>query len=146
VSVLRIKRAIYDVIRAHGEETYPDECCGVLIGNSTSEGWRIEGAVGAGNSRTDSAHNRYSIAPLELVRIVRKARALELDIAGFYHSHPDHPARWSATDFEEAHWLRCSYLITEVVHGKAGATNSFVLMGSREEEKQFVHESIVLED
>lgn len=144
--MLRIKRAVYDVIRAHGEETYPDECCGVLIGNSTSEGWRIEGAVGTCNSRTDSAHNRYSIAPLELVRIVRKARALKLDIAGFYHSHPDHPARWSATDFEEAYWLGCSYLITEVVHGKAGATNSFVLMGSTEEEKQFVHESIVLED
>jgi proteasome lid subunit RPN8/RPN11 len=50
--------------------------------------------VKAGNTRTDSAHNRYQIAPLELVKIEREARA-GLGIGGFYHSHPDHPAQWS---------------------------------------------------
>ena len=141
-----MKRAVYDSIRAHGEETYPDECCGALLGDSTPEGWRIEGAVRAGNTRSDSARNRYNIAPLELVRIERDARRQGLDIAGFYHSHPDHPAQWSAADFEEAHWVGCCYLITEVAHGKAAATNSFLLTGSTEEEKQFVHEPILLED
>ncbi len=146
MSVLRMTRAVYDSIRAHGEETYPHECCGALIGKSTPEGWRIKEAMRAGNTRTDSAHNRYSIAPLELVRIEREARRLGLEIAGFYHSHPDHPAQWSATDFAEAHWLGCSYLITEVAQGKAAVSNSFLLTGPTEEEKQFAQEPILLED
>jgi proteasome lid subunit RPN8/RPN11 len=139
-------QALYESIRAHGEETYPHECCGALIGKSTPEGWRVTAAMRAGNTRTDSAHNRYNIAPLELVQIEREARRQGLDIAGFYHSHPDHPAQWSVTDFAEAHWLGCSYLITEVAKGKAAATNSFLLTGSTEEEKQFVQEPILLED
>jgi proteasome lid subunit RPN8/RPN11 len=146
VSILRMRRNVYDSIRAHGEETYPHECCGALIGESTEEGWQVKGVMRAGNTRTDSAHNRYSIAPLELVRIEREARRQGLEIAGFYHSHPDHPAQWSATDFAEAHWLGCSYLITEVAQGKAAVTNSFLLTGSGEEDKQFVQESILLED
>jgi proteasome lid subunit RPN8/RPN11 len=144
--VLRITRAVYESIRAHGEETYPHECCGALIGEFTPEGWRVKGAMRAGNTRTDSAHNRYSIAPLELVRIEREARRQGLEIAGFYHSHPDHPAQWSATDFAEAHWLGCSYVISEVAQGNAVVTNSFLLAGASEENKQFVQESILLED
>ena len=139
-------RNVLDAIRAHGEETYPLECCGALLGNSTTLGWRVVSQVRAGNTRIDSAHNRYSIAPLELVRIEREARRQGLEIAGFYHSHPDHPAQWSATDFAEAHWLGCSYVITEVAQGKAVVTNSFLLTGSTEEEKQFVQESIQLEE
>jgi proteasome lid subunit RPN8/RPN11 len=139
-------RAVYDSIRAHGEETYPHECCGALLGLSTPEGWRVKTVMRAGNTRTDSAHNRYSIAPLELVHIEREARRQELEIAGFYHSHPDHPAQWSRTDFAEAHWLGCSYVITEVAQGKAAITNSFLLTGSREEDKQFVQESIQFDD
>jgi proteasome lid subunit RPN8/RPN11 len=139
-------RAMYESIRAHSEETYPHECCGALLGLSTPEGWRVKGVMRAGNTRTDSAHNRYSIAPLELVRIEREARRQGLAIAGFYHSHPDHPAQWSATDFAEAHWLGCSYVITEVAQGKAAVTNSFLLTGATEEDKQFVQEPIHLED
>jgi len=146
MSALRIAQAVYQSIRAHGEETYPNECCGALLGKSTPEGWRVAGAIRAGNTRTDSAHNRYNIAPLELVRIEREARRQGLDVAGFYHSHPDHPAQWSHTDFAEAHWLGCSYVITEVAHGKAIVTNSFSLTGLTEETKQFVQESILLED
>jgi proteasome lid subunit RPN8/RPN11 len=138
--------AVYDSIRAHGEETYPQECCGALLGRSTPEGWRVEASVRTGNTRTDSAHNRYNIAPLELVRIEREARRQGLEITGFYHSHPDHPAQWSTTDFAEAHWLGCSYVITEVAQGNASITNSFLLTGSTEEEKQFVQESVHLED
>jgi len=146
LSILRVTQAVFASIRAHGEETYPHECCGALLGESTPEGWRVTAAVRAGNTRTDSAHNRYHIAPLELVRIERDARRQGLGIAGFYHSHPDHPAQWSATDFAEAHWLGCSYVITEVAQGKAAVTNSFLLTGSVEEDKQFVRESIELED
>lgn len=139
-------RFVYDSIRAHGEDTYPHECCGALLGASTPEGWQVTAAVQAGNTRTDSAHNRYSIAPLELVRIERDARQQGLQIAGFYHSHPDHPAQWSATDFAEAHWLQCAYVITAIVEGNAAVTNAFLLTGPSEEEKRFEQQSIELED
>ena len=144
--MLQISYADYEALRAHGEETYPHECCGVLLGkNEAGKGNRVHQLVRAGNTRTDSAHNRYNIAPQELVKIQRQARALGLDIVGFYHSHPDHPAQWSPTDFAEAHWLACSYIITSVENGKASLTNSFLLTGTTEEDKKFEDEAIEIE-
>ena len=146
MSELRLSRTVYDALRAHGEETYPHECCGALLGRSTPDGWWIEASIRAGNTRTDSAHNRYEISPGELVRIERESRRQGLSIAGFYHSHPDHPAQWSQTDLAEAHWLGCSYVITAVANGKAAATNSFRLAGDTEENKRFEPESIEVRD
>lgn len=142
MSLIHLTADVYAAIRAHGEETYPHECCGVLLGNLVHGAWQVHSAVRAGNTRTDSAHNRYHIAPVELVRIQREARARSLDIAGFYHSHPDHPAHWSPTDFAEAHWLGCSYIITSVQQGKATVTNSFFLAGNTEEDKRFLPQTI----
>ena len=144
MSMLHIPKTVYDAIRVHGEETYPHECCGVLLGKSGPDGWRVESAVRAGNTRTDSAHNRYHIAPGELVKIQREAGMQGLDIAGFYHSHPDHPAQWSPTDFAEAHWIGCSYVITAVANGKAQVTNSFLLAGTTEDDKRFENETIAV--
>jgi len=147
-TTLRLEQAQYDAIRQHGEETYPNECCGVLLGHSGPDVNVVVDAVRAGNTRTDSAHNRYQIAPQELVRIQREARNHGLDIVGFYHSHPDHPAQWSRTDLAEAHWLCCSYVITSVVkpagHGRcrAAETNAFLLAGSREEDKRLEKQAI----
>jgi proteasome lid subunit RPN8/RPN11 len=146
MGILHLSRTVYEAVRAHGEETYPHECCGALLGIPTPEGWRVEVAVRAGNTRTDSAHNRYQIAPLELVKIEREARGKGLGIAGFYHSHPDHPAQWSPTDLAEAHWLECSYVITAVAQGKAAVTNSFLLAGVSEEDKHFEQETIQVEE
>jgi len=146
MSVLLVPRGIYESLRAHGEQTYPHECCGALLGHPDKDGWRIVEAVRAGNTRTDSAHNRYHIAPVELVKIQREARSKGLEIAGFYHSHPDHPAQWSPTDFAEAHWLGCSYVITEVAQGKAAVTNSFLLAGATEEDKRFEQETIRIDE
>jgi len=142
MSVLRLGRAVYEAIRAHGEVTYPNECCGALLGRFVDGEWTVEDAVRAGNTRTDSAHNRYNIAPAELVKIEREARGRGLDIAGFYHSHPDHPAQWSQTDFAEAHWIGCAYVITAVSKGKADVTNSFLLTGTTEEDKRFELQTI----
>ncbi len=135
--MLKLNEQIYNAIRRHGEETYPHECCGVLLGRSVNGVNEVEDAVRAGNTRTDSAHNRYHIAPQELVKIQRQGRERSLDIVGFYHSHPDHPAQWSRTDFAEAHWLGCSYVITSVQKGVAQETNSFLLTGTSEENKAF---------
>lgn len=142
MSTLRMTGAVYEAIRVHGEETYPHECCGALLGRFADGVWCVEDAVRAGNARTDSAHNRYNIAPVELVKIEREARGRGLDIAGFYHSHPDHPAQWSQTDFAEAHWIGCAYVITAVSQGKATVTNSFLLAGTTEEDKRFEQQTI----
>ena len=96
------------------------------------------------NTRTDSPHNRYHIDPRELVRIQREGRERGEDIIGFYHSHPDHPARWSQTDLAEAHWFGCSYVITSVEKGKAAVTNSFELAGADEADKQLIDEKITV--
>jgi proteasome lid subunit RPN8/RPN11 len=146
MSTIHFPKSVYEAIRAHGEETYPHECCGALLGTSVNGNWQIVESIRAGNTRTDSAHNRYNISPLELVKIEREARSKKLDIAGFYHSHPDHPAQWSTTDFAEAHWLGCAYVITEVAQGKAAITNSFLLTGTTEEDKRFELQTIQVEN
>ncbi|MBS1800779.1 MAG: M67 family metallopeptidase [Acidobacteria bacterium] len=143
--MLHIQYSDYEAMRLHGEETYPHECCGVLLGRSDAEGNHVAQLVRAGNTRTDSAHNRYNIAPQELVKIQRQARGLGLDIVGFYHSHPDHPAQWSPTDFAEAHWIGCSYVITAVDNGKATDTNSFLLTGTTEDDKKFVDQPVEID-
>ena len=141
--MLRIGQSHYEAIRQHGQETYPHECCGVLLGRFEHDGTRVVTSLArAGNTRIDSPANRYNIDPKELVRIQREGREREEDIVGFYHSHPDHPAQWSQTDLAEAHWLGCSYVITSVEKAKAVATNSFELAGSDESNKKLVEEKI----
>ncbi len=140
--MLLIKRSDLDSLRRHGEETYPHECCGILLGRIEGETRTVEATLRAGNTRTDSPHDRYHIDPKELVAAQRLAREQGLDIVGFYHSHPDHPERWSATDLAEAHWYGCSYVITSVAKGRAAVTNSFALVGSGEEDRCFADEAI----
>jgi proteasome lid subunit RPN8/RPN11 len=144
--MLRIGQAQFDSIRRHGEATYPNECCGVLVGHIEDNDNIVIDVLPAENTRSDSAHNRYHIAPQELIRIQQQARRRGLDIVGFYHSHPDHPAEWSKTDLEEAHWIGCSYVITRVAGNpdaagdskrcRAMETNSFLLAGMDEDDKR----------
>ena len=141
--MLKITRRDYEALRRHGEETYPHECCGVLLGRMEGDGARVVTATArAGNTRSDSPQNRYNIDPKELIRIQREGRDRGEDIIGFYHSHPDHPAQWSMTDLAEAHWFGCSYVITSVEKGKAMLTNSFGLTGSDENDKKLVDERV----
>ena len=143
--MLKITQTIYDALRHHGQETYPHECCGVLLGQIDEIYSRVTASARAGNTRTDSAHNRYNIDPKDLIRIQSEGRNRGEDIVGFYHSHPDHPAQWSKTDFAEAHWYGCSYVITSVEKGKATITNSFELAGTEEADKKFLNEKIQIE-
>src|SRR5437870_13758859 len=145
--MLKISNEDWEAVRAHGEETYPHECCGILLGKMDIEKKEreVKMVVRTGNTRLDALHNRYNIDPKELIAAQKQARQAGLDIVGFYHSHPDHPPRWSQTDFAEAHWIGCSYLITTVVKGEADVTNSFVLAGKLEEDKRFEQEEISVE-
>ncbi len=143
--MLKLSQSAHISLRQHGEETYPYECCGVLLGRFDDDGSRTVARVApCGNTRADSPHNRYSIDPKELIGIQREGRERGEDIVGFYHSHPDHPAQWSPTDLAEAHWFGCSYVITSVEQGKAAITNSFELVGTDEAEKKFEDEEIRL--
>ena len=134
--MLKLKQSDYDEIRHHGEQTYPHECCGVLLGRINGEGVKqVRAVVRCGNTRIDSPHNRYHIDPRELIGIQRQAREAAMDILGFYHSE---------TDLAEAHWIDCSYVITSVEQGRAARTNSFELVGE-EASKQFHDEEITVE-
>lgn len=142
MKLLHMPRSIYDDLRAHGEEVYPNECCGALLGFLTPDGWQVDSLVRATNARAADGHHRYEIASAELVKIACEARNRGLEIAGFYHSHPGHPAQWSPADLEEAHWLGCVYVITAVVQGKAALTNAYLLAGMAEEDKHFEPQTI----
>lgn len=143
--MLKLRQLIYDEIRRHGEETYPYECCGALLGRVEGDTRMVSAKVRCRNMRADSASDRYEIDPAEAVRIQRDARTRGLDIIGFYHSHPDHPAYWSPTDLAEAYWLGCSYVITSIENGQAQLTRSFALAGRTVEDKAFVEEELVTE-
>jgi proteasome lid subunit RPN8/RPN11 len=132
-------------MRRHAAETYPHECCGVLAGDMGQEGTKtVRAVLRCDNQRTDSPQNRYHIDPRDLLRIRREAAARGQEIVGFYHSHPDQPAHWSATDLAEAYWTGCSYVITSVAQGRVGETLAFELTGE-EQDKRFAGEIIQID-
>ncbi|HSY10660.1 MAG TPA: M67 family metallopeptidase [Verrucomicrobiae bacterium] len=129
-------------LRRHGEDAYPAECCGILLGKFEGDGRRVYSIVPCQNACADGRSTHFVIDPREVIQAQRAGRDLGLEIVGFYHSHPDHPAQWSPTDLEEAHWIGCSYLITSVERGRSTTTNSFLLTGTLEENKAFVSEEL----
>ena len=138
--VLKISRIEYERIRRHAQETYPNECCGVLLG-TMDEGARAVAATARCNN-TRAASDWFNIDPREIVRIQRQAAEKGQDIIGFYHSHPDDAAQWSQSDLREAHWLGCSYVIASVRQGTPHELNSFLLAGADEEHKRFEDEPV----
>ena len=118
-------------IGRHASVSYPDECCGVLIGRCQPGATFVERILSVGNEREDSRHNRYLISPETVLAAHREARALGLDVVGYYHSHPDHPARPSEVDREQA-WPGVSYLIVSVQQRKVADARSWRLSDDRE--------------
>jgi proteasome lid subunit RPN8/RPN11 len=120
-------------ISRHAAASYPEECCGFLIGHSgdSEETTVVERVLSVGNERAESRHNRYLIHPETVLAAHKEARALGLDVMGYYHSHPDHPARPSEFDREHA-WPGLSYVIVAVEQGKVADTRSWRLSEDRE--------------
>ena len=141
--MLQISQSVYDQIRRHSEDTYPHECCGILLGILEDPSKTVTRAIPTPNASPTPARH-YEIASKDLVRILRKAHDAGREVLGFYHSHPDHPAQPSATDLAEAHWLGCSYLITAIAQGHATDTHAFHLAGRSEENKYFEQEEILV--
>src|SRR5260370_33899249 len=133
--MLVIRSGEYESLRRHGEETYPFECCGALLGRFQDGNRFVEHTIPCGSTRADRPQARYNIDPKELLAIQRQADQRGIAIVGFYHSHPDHPAQWSKTDLAEAHWLSCSYVIPAVGKGSAASSNSFARSGYNDEDQ-----------
>jgi proteasome lid subunit RPN8/RPN11 len=130
-------RTVLAQIEAHGEEAYPEEGAGFLLG--TDETLRsVEAILALSNAREDEArHNRYLIEPKDYVKAEIEADRLGLKLIGVFHSHPDHPNHPSEFDRDWAQPF-FSYVITSVDSGKAIESKSWRLLGDRsqfEEEK-----------
>ena len=115
-------------MHAHCESAYPHECCGALIGRADGEKNLVAGLRPLRNAEPNSPERRFVVDPQELNALDRELRASRQDetIVGFYHSHPDSPARPSSTDLEWA-WEGYSYVIVSVEQGKIAYTFSYRL-------------------
>ncbi len=134
--MIRIPPELLRAIRVHGERDYPNECCGALLGRAgaapTPGGTKWVLALEPVSNRRDTADapRRFLITGDDYRAIERVARAKSLDVIGFYHSHPDHPARPSEYDREHA-LPSFSYLIVSVSGGRAGDVTSWTLDDDR---------------
>ena len=103
-------------MQEHGAETYPNECCGMLLGKERDGRKVITDILPLRNARDDSPRNRFLILPEDFVNGEREARKRGVDILGFYHSHPDHPA--APSEYDRVHaWPWYTYLILKVANG-----------------------------
>jgi proteasome lid subunit RPN8/RPN11 len=132
-AALVLAAADLQAIGRHAERTYPEECCGFLLGQVQDGGGatRVERVVPGANERPDSRHNRFVMSPETVLAAHKEARAAGLSVVGYYHSHPDHPAEPSEFDREHA-WPGLSYLIVSVRGGEADRVRSWRLRDDRE--------------
>jgi proteasome lid subunit RPN8/RPN11 len=131
-----------ELIYHHAKQTYPEECCGLLVGKieqnqkvivkviPTENNWVNDANLFANftqySSQERSKRDSFSIAPKTLIQVQKEARKLNLDIIGIYHSHPDHPAIPSEFDREIA-WETYSYIIVSVMKGEIEELKSWSL-------------------
>src|SRR6266850_6684275 len=112
---LTICAAVTQGIRHHGEETYPHECCGALVGKSGL----VTDIVALPNTTEEGPRRRFLVRPSDYRLAESRATELGGELLGFYHSHPDHPARPSQYDLDHA-WPTFAYVIVAVAAGQAG--------------------------
>ena len=130
---LEIPRRALEALARHAASAYPEECCGFLLGSpgaAEGEGVRVDEALAAENEQTGDRRRSFLIRPETVLGALRQARGRGLELVGYYHSHPDHPAEPSATDLEGA-WPGVSYVIVPVSARGAGAARSWRLAADR---------------
>jgi proteasome lid subunit RPN8/RPN11 len=144
--VLRLDKANWEAIRAHGAREYPSECCGILLGKVEGDAKRVTEGVALENLRRDTNRaqellplddparetdtNRFLIDPRDQLRVEKDARSRGLEVLGYYHSHPDRPASPSIHDRNHA-WPGYSYVIVGVERGAPRDLTSWVLAEDR---------------
>lgn len=128
--MIRLKSADIEEIKDIAQKTYPHECCGVMVGSVEDGVKTVTELVPAENQRTDSPANRYLITPDLLNELEKKLKDTDRAIVGFFHSHPDVPARPSTYDQDHA-WPWYSYVIVSVNKGEAGEIHNWKLREDR---------------
>ena len=136
--ILRLRTTHTGQIHAHLLSTYPEEGCGVLLGREVGDVRVVERVAPLVNRHPDSRHNRYLIAPENVLEAEREAREAGLDVVGFFHSHPDHSAAPSAFDLKNA-WPYYVYLIVSVERGRVADARAWRLAADR---SRFEHETL----
>ncbi|HEX9760524.1 MAG TPA: M67 family metallopeptidase [Candidatus Acidoferrales bacterium] len=139
--MLRINGQLMERIRAHAAAAYPHECCGALLGRDGVEpevAREVESVLPLENRREDSRHNRFEVTAEDVRAAERQARERGLELVGWYHSHPDHPARPSEFDREHA-WPWYSYVIVRAEQDGARELRSWRLGDDR---SSFVEEDV----
>jgi len=125
-------------LEAHAAETYPHECCGALYGEATGTGFAVVEAVRFPNTTSEGPRRRFLIQPSDYRVAEAHARDTKRPLIGFYHSHPDHPARPSQYDLDHA-WPFFSYIIVSV---RAGAPEDMTSWRLREDRSAFDQEDL----
>jgi proteasome lid subunit RPN8/RPN11 len=128
---LVLQREQVAAIERHCEEAYPHEGCGILIGRLDGQRRLVMEVIPTANARQEEdARRRYAIPPEQLLQGELQAEKLGLEVIGYFHSHPDHPARPSDHDLAQA-WPGYCYLIVALVQGKAAGLRSWHLLDDR---------------
>lgn len=133
-STIFVPRNVYNEIIDHAKDSYPNECCGFLVGKAMKDKrvWQVERGT---NLNTERANDRYVIDPKEFNLVDKIARTQGLDILGFYHSHPDHPDRPSEFDRQEGQ-PDYSYIIVSVKGGDEVSARSWIFDDEKEPFKE----------
>lgn len=113
---VQITKAVVDAMKRHGKEAYPEEGCGFLLGPDATPR-AIDEFRATGNVETEDRGLRYKVDPAETLKLTKELSGSGREILGFFHSHPDHPARPSVTDLDRAFtWY--TYVIVAVEKGR----------------------------
>ncbi len=136
---IRLSEKHIEAIKRHGEQAYPEECGGLLLGMMEDGVRIIREVLPLVNVRKDSRHNRVELNPLDYARTERAAVQRGLGVWGYYHSHPNHRAVPSSFDLEHAPFIEWSYLIVSVRDGKAEDVRAWTL---REDRSEFEEETL----
>jgi proteasome lid subunit RPN8/RPN11 len=123
---IRLTAAVDAAIRAHGRETFPHECCGALLGKDGV----VTDAFKLPNTTEEGPRRRFLVRPDDYRVAEKRGREAGLELLGFYHSHPDHPARPSQYDLDHA-WPFFSYVIVSVMAGEDTQMTSWRLKEDR---------------
>jgi proteasome lid subunit RPN8/RPN11 len=134
--MLKLNETAVQKMKLHAVRTYPEECCGVLLGRDAGDFKEVCDVLEVRNQGAENRERRFLISPEDYQRAERLARREGVEIVGFYHSHPDHPATPSQFDLDHAlpFW---SYLIVSVEGGQPASVASWVL---KEDRSQFDQE------
>ena len=131
---------------AHARATYPNECCGAMLGTTDGEKKIVVESIQLRNAFEGAQAARYELRPEDLLAADKAARERSMDLIGIYHSHPDHPSRASQTDTDRAVEIMAyawSYIIVSVQKGKVASAQSWMLS---ETDNRFHEESLVTEE